>query len=65
VDYDEDARWVIVHRGTLRVVANLTGAAQVVPLETSEVLLSTGRAEPDGDGDGLRLEGESAAVVRG
>ncbi len=63
VDYDEDARWVIVHRGTLRVVANLADAAQVVPLEASEVLLSTGRAERDGDG--LRLDGESAAVVRG
>ena len=65
VDYDEDARWVIMHRGTLRVVANLADTAQVVPLETSEVLLSTGRAERDGDGHGLRLEGESAAVVRG
>ena len=56
---------MIMHRGTLRVVANLADTAQVVPLETSEVLLSTGRAEHDGDGHGLRLEGESAAVVRG
>jgi malto-oligosyltrehalose trehalohydrolase len=28
VDYDEDARWLLVHRGNLRIAANLAGPAQ-------------------------------------
>ena len=62
VDYDEDARWVIVHRGALRVVANLARESQLVPVAASEVLLSTGGAEVEG---GVRLDAETAAVVRG
>ena len=62
VDYDEDARWVIVHRGALRVVANLAGESRTLPVAASEVLLSTGGA--DIDNDRLRLDRESAAVVR-
>ncbi|MDP9116788.1 MAG: malto-oligosyltrehalose trehalohydrolase, partial [Actinomycetota bacterium] len=32
VDFDEDARWLAMHRGRLRVVANLDAAAQTVPV---------------------------------
>ena len=28
MDYDEDARWLLVHRGNLRIAANLAGPAQ-------------------------------------
>ena len=31
VDYDEDARWLLIHRGRLRVAANLGTAEAVVP----------------------------------
>lgn len=30
-DYDEDARWLVVHRGPLRIAANLGDATAVVP----------------------------------
>jgi maltooligosyltrehalose trehalohydrolase len=32
VDYDEDARWLVVHRGALRIAANLGGALARIPL---------------------------------
>ncbi len=62
VEYDEDARWVIIHRGRLRVVANLSPQAQLVPARTAEVLLSTDMSEIVADG--LVLAAESAAIVR-
>lgn len=34
VDFDEDARWLVVHRGPLRVAANLGDAAVRLPLST-------------------------------
>jgi maltooligosyltrehalose trehalohydrolase len=61
VDYDEDARWLVVHRGRFRVVANLAGVAQDVPARAEEVVFATGSA---GVVDGaLRLAAESAAIV--
>jgi maltooligosyltrehalose trehalohydrolase len=35
VDYDEDARWLLIHRGQLRIAANLGEAEAVVPLGQS------------------------------
>ena len=32
VDYDEDARWLLVHRGQLRIAANLGPAEAILPL---------------------------------
>jgi malto-oligosyltrehalose trehalohydrolase len=32
VDYDEDARWLLIHRGQLRLAANLGAADVVLPL---------------------------------
>ena len=32
VDYDEDARWLLVHRGRLRIAANLGSAEAAIPL---------------------------------
>jgi maltooligosyltrehalose trehalohydrolase len=61
VDHDEDARWLVVHRGRFRVVANLAGVAQDVPARAEEVVFATGSA---GVVDGaLRLAAESAAIV--
>jgi maltooligosyltrehalose trehalohydrolase len=61
VDYDEQARWLVVHRGRFRVLANLAPEEQPVPATASRVVLATGRAAVE---DGVvRLAGESAAVV--
>jgi maltooligosyltrehalose trehalohydrolase len=62
VAYDEDERWVVITRGTLRVAANLAGAERPVPVPSGETLLSTGPARFEGDR--LVLSAESAAVVR-
>jgi maltooligosyltrehalose trehalohydrolase len=61
VEYDEDKRWVVIHRGQLRVAVNLASEAQDVPVSAQTVLLSTDSAEPNGQR--LKLAGESAAVV--
>jgi maltooligosyltrehalose trehalohydrolase len=66
VDFDADANWLVVHRGELRVVANLAGEAQDVPVPgASEVVLATDTATLSGGEDAtVRLAGESAAIVR-
>jgi maltooligosyltrehalose trehalohydrolase len=77
VDFDEDARWLVIHRGRLRVAANLSETPQVVPLDAPpiDVLLATdpgwtfgarlggtGRhGEPAGAG--IELPGQCAAIV--
>ena len=65
VDYDETARWLIVHRGTLRVVVNLSGAAQTVPLDRPavDVVTATERGFRIGP-DGIFLPAESGAIVQ-
>jgi maltooligosyltrehalose trehalohydrolase len=62
VDFDEGANWLVVHRGSLRVAANLALAEQVVPVVGGELVLATGRAIPSGDG--LTLGPYSSAIIR-
>jgi maltooligosyltrehalose trehalohydrolase len=62
VDFDENARWLVVHRGAFRVAANLADEAQRVPVVSGQVVLATGSASPSPDG--LLLAAQSAAVVR-
>jgi maltooligosyltrehalose trehalohydrolase len=62
VDFDESARWLIVHRGAFRVAVNFADAAQPVPVAGGDVLLATGTASPSPDG--LLLAAQSAAIVR-
>jgi maltooligosyltrehalose trehalohydrolase len=64
VSFDEEARWLVVHRGSFRVVANLAGDGQHIPLDREPVLAA---AAWDGallERHGVRLPGRSAAVVR-
>ncbi|MBA3743610.1 malto-oligosyltrehalose trehalohydrolase [Sporichthya sp.] len=63
VEFDADAQWVVMHRGGLRVVANLAVAAQPVPLDSpaTGVLLASDTAEPHGAA--VLLAAESAAIV--
>ena len=62
VDYDEVARWLVAHRGGLRIAANFDEAPQVVPGLAGEVLLATGEVKTADNG--LSLDGQSAAVIR-
>jgi maltooligosyltrehalose trehalohydrolase len=61
VDFDEDARWLVVHRGRFRVAANLAPAAQVVPTQGRDAVLATGAATIGRDG--LVLGAQTAAIV--
>jgi maltooligosyltrehalose trehalohydrolase len=63
VRWDEGARWLVVHRGELRVVANLAAHGQRVGLdaEVTRVLLAS--AEVGLDAAVIDLPGESVAVV--
>ncbi|MGY1750854.1 malto-oligosyltrehalose trehalohydrolase [Modestobacter sp. SYSU DS0511] len=64
VTWDDDERWVVVERGSLRVVANLSGEQRRIELDAAagEVLFSTGEA-PGLDGATVTVPAESAAVV--
>jgi maltooligosyltrehalose trehalohydrolase len=61
VDVDDERGWLVVHRGALRVVANLAAEAQRLPVQARAVLLGTG--EVSADADGLLLAAFSAAIV--
>ncbi|MFE7802995.1 malto-oligosyltrehalose trehalohydrolase [Nocardia sp. NPDC057440] len=60
VDYDEDARWIVVHRGTVRLVCNLSADPVTVPIGGT-VLLAWG--EPVEAGSGTVVPGHSFVVV--
>jgi maltooligosyltrehalose trehalohydrolase len=62
VECDETANWVVLHRGSLRVVANLAEHPQDIPVSASEVLFATGTTSI-GEHT-LSVAGRSAAVVR-
>jgi maltooligosyltrehalose trehalohydrolase len=62
VDFDEDAQWVIVHRGAFRVLANLADQAQLLPCASGDVLFST---EPGlyADSRQITLPARSACII--
>ncbi len=62
VEYDEDERWIVVHRGALRVVANLNRDERSLPLSVSEIVLATGDSTLAAGK--LTVAGESALVAR-
>ncbi len=65
VAHDQDAGWLVMHRGGLATVVNLSPAGQVVPLgEVADVLLAWGEATVVPGAPGIRLEGHDVAVVR-
>ncbi len=64
VAYDDEARWLVVHRGALRVAVNLGAERQEVPLDGTPmgVLLASGPGFVYRPG-GIQLEPSSAAIV--
>ena len=63
VDHDDDARWLVVHRGALRVAVNLADAPSEVPCDPGEVLVASVPVERADEGAGLVLPAHSVAVV--
>jgi maltooligosyltrehalose trehalohydrolase len=63
VDFDDDAQWLIVHRGAFDVLANLADHAQPLPSASGDVLFST---EPDLHANGLQitLPARTACIIR-
>ncbi|MEW5811754.1 MAG: malto-oligosyltrehalose trehalohydrolase [Actinomycetota bacterium] len=61
IDYDEDARWFVMHRGSIAVVCTLGESAVDVPV-SGEALLSWGT--PDIGPDSTRMGGHSVTVLR-
>ena len=61
VDFDEEQRWIVMHRGSLSIACNLNDDEVTVPV-TGEPVLAWG--EPVVDAESIRLEGHSFAVVR-
>jgi maltooligosyltrehalose trehalohydrolase len=62
VDYDEHAGWLVMHRGTLRVVANFAARSVTVPVSLDEMMLATGAARvlPNA----VELAPETAVIAR-
>ncbi|MGW0520699.1 malto-oligosyltrehalose trehalohydrolase [Crossiella sp. NPDC003009] len=61
IDYDEQQRWLVMHRGDLRVAVNLAATPTELPYPSTTVLLSSAPVEP---GETLLLPPESFAVIR-
>ncbi len=63
-EWDEDARWIVVHRGRFRVAVNLGAAGASLPLGATGTGIRL--ATPDGavlDGDRVRVPGRGCAIV--
>ena len=63
VDFDEDAKWLVVHRGRFRVVVNLADGSRQVPLDgpAARVVLSSKRSYAVSVG--VELDAMTVAVV--
>ena len=61
IDYDEDERWFVMHRGALSVLCNLGETPVDVPV-AGDMVLAWG--EPVTGVDSTRLGGHTVAVVR-
>jgi maltooligosyltrehalose trehalohydrolase len=64
VAYDEDARWLVVRRGALRIAANLSAERQSIPLHGTPkaMLLASAAGFVYRDGE-IELDGESVAIL--
>lgn len=61
VEYDEDERWLVLHRGGLSVACNLSTASASLPL-TGELLLATEEGSTQ-QGDGTLILGPTSAAI--
>ena len=66
VDYDEDGRWLVIHRGALRIAANLADAPARIPLSpgvATPVLLVASAPEIAAGPDAIVMPAASFAVA--
>lgn len=64
--FDEDARWFVMTRGSVQVVANLADHEQLVPgIAAGAELLTSWSGSCAPEAPGLRLAAQDVAVVRG
>jgi maltooligosyltrehalose trehalohydrolase len=63
VEFNEDQRWIIVHRGALGVIANVGDHDQVVAAACTEILLASDEGCSITPG-GVLLRAQSTVVVR-
>jgi len=61
VDYDEDRRWIVMHRGSLAIACNLNADEVTIPI-TGEPVLASG--DPVVEATSTRLAGHSFAILR-
>jgi maltooligosyltrehalose trehalohydrolase len=61
IDYDEDKRWLAMHRGSLSIVCNI-GVGEVAVPFTGDILLAWD--EPRGNSNETVLDGHSFAILR-
>ena len=62
--FDEDARWLVISRGRVRVAANLSPSARRLPLDApAGAVLAASAAGVATDGDGVMLPSSSLAVI--
>ncbi len=64
VSWDDADRWLVLHRGSLRIVANLSGEPREVDLDVPahEVLFASGEL-PELDGRQVTMPAETAVVL--
>jgi maltooligosyltrehalose trehalohydrolase len=62
-EFDDDERWLIVHRGGYRVLANFAAAARTFPVPAAELIYATDAAVRV-DAGAVQLPAQSAAIVR-
>ena len=63
VDFDEDSRTVVLHRGRLRVAVNLGGAAVSIDLHAPVGRILLASEEAEGQDTALALQPEAFAIV--
>jgi maltooligosyltrehalose trehalohydrolase len=61
IDYDEDQRWIVMHRGALAIACNLGAEAVQIPV-TGEVALAWG--EPSVGAETTQLQSHSFVILR-
>ena len=62
VEYDEDDRWLVVHRGTLRIVANLGGEEAAVPLGACGIAGPGGAVTLLASREGITVAGDALRI---
>jgi maltooligosyltrehalose trehalohydrolase len=63
VDFDEDQRWLVLHRGGTAVTVNFADSERDIPVAAKKVLLSTEPGEAIGNGT-VTLPAYGAAILQ-